>query len=128
MIKKILIIEDNEQNLTLMKDILTYHGYEVIEANNGKEGVKIARELRPVLILMDIQMPVMDGFTAIKILKDDPLTKNIKIVGITSYAMKEDEEKILASGFDAYVSKPINTRQLPELVRRFLEQKTESLF
>ena len=121
MIKKILIIEDNEQNLILMKDILTYHGYEVIDANNGKEGVKIARELRPDLILMDIQMPVMDGLTAIKILKDDPETKNIKIIGVTSYAMKGDEEKILASGFDAYVSKPINTRQLPELVKKSLE-------
>jgi len=121
MIKKILIIEDNEQNLTLMKDILTYHRYEVIEADNGKEGVKIARELRPDLILMDIQMPVMDGFTAIKILKGDPVTKNIKIIGVTSYAMKGDREKILASGFDAYFSKPINTRQLPELVKTFLE-------
>ena len=70
---------------------------------------------------MDIQMPVMDGFTAIKILKADPVTKNIKIIGVTSYAMKGDEEKILASGFDAYVSKPINTRQLPELVKKFLE-------
>jgi len=121
MIKKILLIEDNEQNLILMRDILTYHGYEVIEANNGKEGVKIARELIPDLILMDIQMPVMDGFTAVKILKDDSATRNIRIIGVTSYAMKGDREKILASGFDDYVSKPINTRQLPEIVKRFLE-------
>jgi len=105
----------------LMRDILTYHGYEVIEANNGKEGVKIARDLIPDLILMDIQMPVMDGFTAIKILRDDPVTRNIRIIGVTSYAMKGDREKILASGFDAYFSKPINTRQLPELVKNFLE-------
>jgi CheY-like chemotaxis protein len=121
MMKKILIIEDNEQNLILMRDILTFHGYEVIEANNGKEGVKIARELIPDLILMDIQMPVMDGFTAIKILKNDPVTRDVRIIGVTSYAMKGDREKILASGFDSYFSKPINTRQLPELVKKFLE-------
>lgn len=120
MSKKILLIENNEQNLMLMRDILIYQGYEVIEANNGEEGVRIARELKPDVILMDIQMPVMDGFTAIKILRDDPVTKNIKIIGVTSYAMKGDREKILASGFDAYVSKPINTRQLPELVKKYL--------
>lgn len=121
MVKRILVIEDNEQNLILIRDILSYQGYEVIEARDGEKGVKIAKEQKPDLILMDLQMPVMDGFTATKILKSDPETKNIKIIGITAYAMKGDEKKILDSGFDAYVSKPIDTRQLPKLVKKFLE-------
>jgi len=120
MVKRILVVEDNEQNLILVRDFLTYQGYEVIEARNGEKGVKIAKEQKPDLILMDLQMAVMDGFGAMKILKNDPETKNIKIIGVTAYAMKGDREKILASGFDDYISKPIDTRQLPELMKKFL--------
>jgi len=117
---KILIVEDNEKNRTLVKDVLEYHGYEVIEARDGKEGIKMAKEHKPDLILMDIQMPVMDGITAGRILKNDLETKHIKIIALTSFAMKGDKEKILKAGFDDYISKPIDTRKLSGHIERLL--------
>ena len=124
---KILIVEDNEKNRTLVKDVLEYHGYEVIEAGNGKEGIKIAKENNPDLILMDIQMPVMSGYDAIKILKNNPETKDIKIIALTSFAMKGDKEKIMDEGFDDYIAKPIDIRRLPELVKKALEVKNKGI-
>jgi len=124
---KILIVEDNEKNRTLVKDVLEYHGYEVIEAGNGKEGIKIAKENNPDLILMDIQMPVMSGYDAIKILKNNPETKDIKIIALTSFAMKGDKEKIMDEGFDDYIAKPIDIRRLPELVKEALEVKNKGI-
>ncbi len=120
MSKKILIVEDILMNRRLIRDILIYHGYETIEAENGEEAVRIAREQKPDLIIMDIQMPVMNGFEAIKILKSDPATKDIKVIAVTSFAMAGDREKVLAAGFDDYISKPLNTRELPEMVKRLL--------
>ena len=122
---KILIIEDNENNRCLFRDILIFHGYEVSVAADGQEGVALARELMPDLILMDIQMPGMDGMTAGGILKGDPATSGLKIVAITSFAMRGDQEKILAAGFDGYLSKPISTRELPALVKRWLDGKNQ---
>jgi len=120
---KILIVEDNENNRCLFRDILTFHGYKVSVASDGQEGVALARELMPDLILMDIQMPGMDGLTAGGILKGDPATSGLKIVAITSFAMRGDQEKILAAGFDGYLSKPISTRELPGLVKQWLEEE-----
>jgi two-component system, cell cycle response regulator DivK len=120
---RILIVEDNENNRCLFRDILIFHGYEVSVAADGQEGVALARELQPDLILMDIQMPGMDGMTAGGILKGDPATSGLKIVAITSFAMRGDQEKILAAGFDGYLSKPISTRELPGLVKRWLEEE-----
>ena len=120
---KILIVEDNEKNRTLVKDVLEYHGYEVIEAANGKEGIKIAKENKPDLILMDIQMPVMDGIAALNILRKDPEMKGVKIIALTSLAMKGDKEKVMEEGFDDYIAKPIDIRRLPELVKKALEVK-----
>jgi len=120
MAKKILIVEDIAMNRRLIRDILTYHGYEVIEAENGEEAVRIAREQKPDLIIMDLQMPVMNGYEAIKVLKSDPVTKNIKILAVTSFAMAGDREKALETGADDYISKPINTRELPKVVERLL--------
>jgi|WetSurMetagenome_2_1015567.scaffolds.fasta_scaffold258104_2 two-component system, cell cycle response regulator DivK len=120
---RILIVEDNENNRSLFRDILTFHGYEVSVAADGREGVALARELMPDLILMDIQMPGMDGLTAGGILKGDPATSGLKIVAITSFAMRGDQEKILAAGFDGYLSKPISTRELPDLVKQWLEEE-----
>jgi two-component system, cell cycle response regulator DivK len=120
---KILIVEDNDNNRCLFRDILIFHGYQVSVATDGKSGVALARELKPDLILMDIQMPGMDGMTAGGILKGDPLTSGLKIVALTSFAMRGDKEKILAAGFDGYLSKPISTRELPGLVKRWLEEK-----
>ena len=120
MAKKILIVEDIAMNRRLIRDILTYHGYEVIEAENGEEAVRIAREQKPDLIIMDLQMPVMNGYEAIKVLKSDPVTKNIKILAVTSFAMAGDRETALETGADGYISKPINTRDLPKVVERLL--------
>ena len=119
---KILIVEDNVNNRSLFRDILIFHGYEVSVAADGQEGVALAREMKPDLILMDIQMPGMDGMTAGGILKGDPATSGLKIVAITSFAMRGDQEKILAAGFDGYLSKPISTRELPGLVKQWLEE------
>jgi CheY-like chemotaxis protein len=125
--RKILLVEDNEKNRTLVKDVLEYHGYEVIEACNGKEGIKIAKENKPDLILMDIQMPVMSGYDAMKILKNNPETKDIKIIALTSFAMKGDKEKIMEEGFDDYIAKPIDIRRLPKLVKKALEVKNKGI-
>ena len=122
---KILIVEDNENNRCLFRDILIFHGYKVSVASDGQEGVALARELMPDLILMDIQMPGMDGLTAGGILKGDPATSGLKIVAITSFAMRGDQEKILATGFDGYLSKPISTRELPGLVKQWLDGKNQ---
>jgi CheY-like chemotaxis protein len=120
---KILIVEDNNNNRCLFRDILTFHGYRVSVASDGREGVALARELMPDLILMDIQMPGMDGMTAGAILKGDPATCGLKIVALTSFAMQGDQDKFLAAGFDGYLSKPINTRELPNLIKQWLEEE-----
>lgn len=120
---KILVVEDNENNRRLLRDILTFHGHEVLVAADGQEGVVMARELMPDLILMDIQMPGMDGMTATGILKGDPATSGLKIIALTSFAMQGDREKFLEAGFDGYLSKPINTRELPVLVKQWLKEE-----
>ena len=120
MAKKILIIDDNENNRLLMSDILQYRGYEILEAEDGAKGISMAAEFKPDLILLDMQMPGIDGFAAAKILKSDPLTKDIKVIVVTSLAMKGDKEKIIALGVDDYVAKPIDTRQFPVLVEKYI--------
>jgi CheY-like chemotaxis protein len=117
---KILIVEDNDNNRSLFQDILGFYDYDVSVAADGEEGVALARGLLPDLILMDIQMPGMDGMTAAQILKRDPLTRNLKIIALTSFAMQGDEEKFLVAGFDGYLSKPVNTRELPGRVKKWL--------
>ena len=118
--RKILIVEDNANNRILFRDILTFHGYAVSEAVDGQDGVDQARKIMPDLILMDIQMPGMDGMTAGSILKGDPVTANLKIIALTSFAMQGDREKFLEAGFDGYLSKPISTRELPDQVKQWL--------
>jgi two-component system, cell cycle response regulator DivK len=116
----ILIVEDNAQNRLLMGDILTAHGFQILEARDGAEGIFFAKKHRPDLILLDMQMPVMDGMEAARLLKSDPETAAIKILAVTSFAMKGDRERILAVGVDEYMAKPIDTRQLPVLIRHML--------
>lgn len=119
--QKILIVDDNDTNRILFRDILHYHGFETIEAENGQLGVQQAQQHRPDLILLDIQMPVMDGFEALKVLREMPETRSIKVVALTSFALIGDEKRIMAAGFDGYISKPISTRDLPVKVNGFLE-------
>jgi len=118
--RRILIVEDNPQNRLLVKDVLEFYGYEIMEAEDGQAGIEMAKKYKPDLILMDVQMPVMDGFTAGKIIRGDPDTKNIKIIAVTSFAMLGDKERIMEAGFDHYISKPINTRELPVLIKEML--------
>jgi CheY-like chemotaxis protein len=120
---KILIVEDNEKNRILVRDILQHFGYETIEAENGEEGIRMTKEHEPDLILMDMQMPVMDGFQAIKALRADPETKQVRIIAVTSYAMKGDRERTIEAGADDYLSKPLNTRKLMSLIKKNLAEE-----
>jgi two-component system, cell cycle response regulator DivK len=120
--EKILVVEDNEQNRILMRQILTYHGYDVLEATDGLTGLEMARAHIPALILLDIQMPVMNGFAVIRELRNNPELRKIKAIAVTSFAMKGDREKALQAGFDEYVTKPIDTREFPELVKQVLSR------
>ena len=120
--EKILVVEDNEQNRILMRQILTRHGYDLLEAKDGLTGIEMARAHMPALILLDIQMPVMNGFAVIRELRNNPELRKIKAIAVTSFAMKGDREKALQAGFDEYVTKPIDTREFPELVKQVLSR------
>ncbi len=117
----ILVIEDNDRNRRLLKILLESRGYEVIEAITGEEAMKYLRDHEPALILMDIQLPNVDGLELTKNIKSDPKTAHIPIVAVTAYAMKGDRERILEAGCDGYISKPINTRKLILLVTEILK-------
>lgn len=118
--KLILIVEDNDLNLKLFRDLLEAHGYETIETREGKEALAIAKSKYPDLILMDIQLPEISGLDVTKKLKADPSICDIPIVAVTAFAMKDDEDKILRAGCEAYISKPISISHFLETVRRFL--------
>jgi two-component system cell cycle response regulator DivK len=115
----ILIVDDNDKNLRLVRDVLRFAGFRTVEAVTGGEGVATAIEQHPDVILMDIRLPDMDGTEAARLLKDEPRTADIPIVALTSLAMKGDREWFLASGFDGYLEKPISVRELPSQVRAF---------
>lgn len=121
----ILVVEDNEMNMRLMSDLLVHYGYEVLEAGNGLQAVMLARQHPVDLILMDMQMPIMNGFECIKMLRENEKTAEIKIVAVTSFAMEEEKASILATGIEAFVSKPIDTREFPKIVERLLKRKTK---
>jgi CheY-like chemotaxis protein len=117
----VLIVDDNPINLKLVRVLLETEGYAVRTAADAEEALGVFAEFRPRLILMDIQMPGMDGLEFTRRLKADPSTRDIAIIAITAYAMKGDEEKARAAGCDGYVSKPIDTRALPGIIARHLE-------
>ena len=123
MSKCILVVEDQEDLRGVLRDLLTGSGYTVIEAGDGEAGVAKAKSERPDLILMDIQMPVIDGYEATRRIKLDPALKPIPIVAVSSFAMKGDEEKARAAGCDHYVTKPYSPMQLLRLIRSFLSDK-----
>jgi two-component system, cell cycle response regulator DivK len=116
----ILIVEDNEKNRRLVRDVLQFKGYETIETETGEEGVELARTRHPALVLMDIQLPGMDGISALKALRQDPATRAIRVMAVTASAMTQDRQTILAAGFDAYQSKPINVKSFLEAVQELL--------
>lgn len=121
---KVLVVDDNKKNLKLLRIILQKNGYEVIEALNGKEGVAAAKEHNPHLILMDIQMPVMDGISALKMLRADESTRHIPAIALTSYAMKGDMERILGEGFNGYVAKPISAVMLIDVIEKCIVKQS----
>jgi CheY-like chemotaxis protein len=122
---RILVVEDNERNLKLVRDVLQFAGYDVIAASSGEQGVALAKERVPDLVLMDLQLPTMDGAEALRMLRDDPLTREIPVVAVTAFAMKDDRERALDAGFDSYIEKPISVRALPDQVRGFLDRKEQ---
>src|SRR3954471_3941349 len=120
MTKRILVVEDQEDNRQILRDLLSNVGYEMIEAEDGVQAVEQATKHRPDLILMDIQLPLMDGYEATRRIKANPLLNAIPIIVVTSYALSGDEEKARAAGCDAYFSKPFSPRQLLAKVREYL--------
>lgn len=125
--EKILIVEDNPRNLRLLIMTLRDKGYSLLEANDGGQALAMAREERPDLIIMDIQLPRIDGLEVTRRLRQTPGLSQTPIIAITAYAMKEDRNKAFAAGCDAYVLKPIDTRQLPGIVAEMLERGRYSL-
>jgi two-component system cell cycle response regulator DivK len=120
--KSILIVEDNELNMKLFSDLLEAHGYKTLQTRSGKEALELTRLHRPDLILMDIQLPEVSGLEVTQWIKRDAELRHIPVIAITAFAMKGDEERILAGGCEAYMSKPISILKFLETVRRFLDQ------
>ena len=120
MTKRILIIEDQEDNRAIMRDLLSTAGYALIEAVDGEEGVRLARSERPDLILMDIQLPVLDGYEATRQIRATADLKSVPIIAVTSYALSGDEAKTREAGCDSYVAKPFSPRELLAKVRALL--------
>ena len=120
MAKTVLIVEDNELNMKLFHDLLEAHGYNILQARDGMEALKIARDKRPDLILMDIQLPEVSGLEVTKWIKEDDRLKAIPVIAVTAFAMKGDEEKIREGGCEAYIAKPISVQNFLETVQKFL--------
>ncbi len=119
----VLVVEDNNLNMKLFNDVLQMGGCNVLQAKDGTQGWELAREHRPDLIVMDIQLPGIDGLEVTKWLKDDENLKSIPVIAVTAFAMKGDEEKILESGCDAYITKPISMSNFLQTIERFVNQQ-----
>ena len=119
----ILIVEDNEKNLKLVRDVLQVKGYSTLEAGTAEDGIALARESKPDLILMDIHLPGMSGIEALRVLRADAATAAIPVIAVTASVMQQDRKQITEAGFDAYVGKPINLKEFLDAVRAALERK-----
>lgn len=120
MSKKVLIVEDNELNMKLFHDLLEAHGIDTVETRNGKDVLELAREHKPDLILMDIQLPEISGLDVTKQLKQDDKLKTIPVIAVTAFAMKGDEQKIREGGCEDYISKPISVTNFIEIIQKYL--------
>ena len=116
----ILIIEDNERNLKLVRDVLQFSGFRTVEARTAEDGLALASARPPDLVLLDLQLPGIDGMEAFRQLRGSPPTAGVPVVAVTALAMKDDRERVLRAGFDGYLEKPISVRELPGQVRAFL--------
>ncbi len=115
----VLIVEDNEKNMKLARDVLQFNGFRTIEAVTAEDGLAMASAHHPDLVLMDIQLPGMDGVTALGHLRADPATASIPVLALTASVMPEDRERFVSAGFDGYIEKPIRIREFPDQVRQF---------
>lgn len=122
----ILIVEDNEKNRRMLRDILQVNGYRTVESETAEEGIRIARQEQPDLVLMDIQLPGMNGMEARKLMHEDPATRHIPVVAVTASAMVHDQAEIERTGFDAFHYKPIRIREILQTVRKFVGRDGES--
>lgn len=120
MSKRILVVEDQEDNRKIVRDLVTANGYELVEAATGEEGLEMATRERPDLILMDIQLPGMDGYEVTRRIKANPALKKIPVIAVTSYALSGDDQKAFSAGCDGYVTKPFSPRLLLAKIREFL--------
>ena len=120
--ERILVVEDNEKNMKLFRDVLQASGYETLEATTGEEAVELARAEQPSLVLMDVQLPGIDGLEALAQLRSDPRTASIPVLALTAQAMQGDRERFLDAGFDGYLSKPVNVVELVNAVREGCER------
>ena len=120
--KTILIVEDNEKNMKLVRDILRHNGFATLEATTGAEGVQLTLDRRPELVLMDIQLPDIDGIEALRRIRAEPALDAVPVIAVSASVMPDDQQKIVTSGFDAFVTKPINLKQFLDTVHRFLAQ------
>jgi CheY-like chemotaxis protein len=118
----ILVVEDNDKNLKLVRDLLQLKGYRVLEAQTAEQGLILATQRSPSIVLMDIQLPDMDGVAALGQLRAEPRAAAIPVIALTAFAMKEDRDRFLKAGFDDYLPKPIDIRTLPDQVRAFIER------
>ena len=123
MLGTILVVEDNEMNMRLMADLLGYYGYQVLEAGNGVEALALLRQHPVELVLLDMQMPIMNGFECAKMIRNNEKNAKIKIVAVTSFAMDEERALIFKTGVDEIIAKPIDTREFPKIVARLLERE-----
>jgi two-component system cell cycle response regulator DivK len=120
--KLVLIVEDNDLNMKLFRDLLEAHGYRTLHTRDGMDVLKLCRENKPDLILMDIQLPEVSGLEVTRWLKNDPTLAHIPVIAVTAFAMKGDEEKILSGGCEAYLAKPISVNEFVSTIRHFVDQ------
>lgn len=121
--RRILVVEDNPLNLKLVRDVLQFAGYDVIEAKSGEEGLRVAERDPPDLVLMDLQLPGIDGTETLRRLREGSLGRDVPVVAVTAFAMAEDRERAFLAGFDGYVEKPISVRELPGQVEAFINRR-----
>jgi two-component system, cell cycle response regulator DivK len=121
--RRILVVEDNPLNLKLVRDVLQFAGYDVIEAQSGEEGLRVAQQDPPDLVLMDLQLPGIDGTETLRRMREGSLGRDVPVVAVTAFAMAEDRERASLAGFDGFVEKPISVRELPGQVEAFMNRR-----
>ncbi|OBF41049.1 two-component system response regulator [Mycobacterium sp. ACS1612] len=123
--RRILVVEDNPLNLKLVRDVLSFAGYDVVEAQSGEEGLRVAKQTPPDLVLLDLQLPGIDGAETLRRLRQDTLGPHVPVVAVTALAMAEDKARASQAGFDGYVEKPISVRALPGQIQAFLDGRPD---